>query len=83
MPGVKESAVIGVPDEIWGQMVVAFVVLGDKDMSRNHIKKQLKVHLQGFKIPKQFISVSRLPKTANEKIKKTELLNWYINEFGR
>jgi O-succinylbenzoic acid--CoA ligase len=83
IPGVKESAVIGVPDEIWGQMVVAFVVLEDKDMSRNHIKKQLKVDLQGFKIPKQFISVSRLPKTANEKIKKTELLNWYINEFGK
>jgi o-succinylbenzoate---CoA ligase len=82
IPGVKESAVIGVPDEKWGQMVVAFLVLDEPEMNRSQIKKQLKKHLQGFKIPKQFISVSRLPKTANEKIRKTELLSWYIKKFG-
>ncbi len=82
IPGVQESAVIGVPDEKWGQMAVAFVVLENDNMSRNHIKKQLKLQLQGFKIPKQFISVNYLPKTSSEKVKKSELLKWYMKKFG-
>lgn len=80
--GVKESAVIGIPDERWGQMVVAFLVLADNELRRNDIKKILKQTLQSFKIPKQFISVNYLPKTDNEKVKKSELLNWYQKQFA-
>lgn len=81
-PSIKEACVVGVPDKKWGQMVVAFIVSDNKDLRGSHIKKHLKEQLEGFKIPKQFISVGYLPKTESEKVKKTELLSWYVKEFG-
>ncbi len=79
--GVKEAAVIGVPDEKWGQMVVAFVVLSDPDVGRNDIKKFLKSRLVSYKVPKQIISVPELPKTSTHKVIKPELLTWYLQHL--
>lgn len=72
--GVKEVAVVGVPDEILGQAVKAFVVLeagatvGIKDIHRECQRK-----LESFMVPKHVELVSELPKTSTGKIKKTGL----------
>lgn len=68
---VAECAVIGIPDERWGEAVTAFVVLKegakpDPDGLKAHCKNQL----AGFKVPKRFEFVDSLPKTATGKITK-------------
>lgn len=77
LTGVKESAVIGVPDSKWGQKVVAFIVLANIEIQQEKIKQELKKRLRSFQIPKELIEVNQLPKTALGKIRRTQLIQIY------
>lgn len=73
--GVREAAVVGMEDGVWGEKVVAFLTVEEEGAVN---KATLIAHCKGFlasyKIPKQFIIVSELPKTHVGKIDKNELL---------
>ena len=71
--GIIESAVIGVPDEILGEALVAYIVAKDK-IDHREFKKHLRLNLAPFKIPGELIEVDSLPKTQSGKIKKYELV---------
>ncbi len=73
-PAVLEAAVVGMPDERWGEAVTAVVV--PKKGSELHIKDITdicKQSLAGFKVPKSVYFVESLPKTASGKVAKKEL----------
>ena len=74
MPEVVETAVVGVPHELWGEAVKAFITTASEgllsaDAVRQHCLKKLPNH----KVPEFIEFLPRMPRTANGKIAKEEL----------
>jgi len=68
---VIDAAVVGVPDEKWGEVGKAFIVVRDGySITTDEIYKLLKGRLAKYKIPKYIEFVDKLPKTASGKIRK-------------
>lgn len=66
LPGVRDCAVVGVPDEQFGQRLVAFCVGSgiEPDAVRDHVKAQL----AGYKVPREVRVVPELPRNAAGKV---------------
>ena len=74
MHEVQECAVVGLPDREYGERVTAFIVLNKGHrLVPSDIRQYLKEHLAGYKVPKEYIAVEELPKSAAGKILKKEL----------
>jgi fatty-acyl-CoA synthase len=71
-PAVADAAVVGVPDERWGEVCAAFVVLG-APVSDDELRAHCLAHLARFKVPKTFTVVDELPRNSMGKIRKAEL----------
>ncbi len=72
--GVKEVAVIGVPDARRGEQPVAFVAAAEgQGMNEKALIEFIRSRLADYKVPKQIIVLPSLPKNATGKILKTEL----------
>ncbi len=70
-PGVVEAAVVGGPDEKWGEVAKAFVVAGPGgEPSPDELQAFVRERLARFKVPRRFAFRDELPKTATGKIQK-------------
>ncbi len=69
LDGVTDSAVVGVPDERWGELVVAYVVASDPALDAAACEAHCKGHpmLAAYKRPRAYRFVSELPMTATGK----------------
>jgi malonyl-CoA/methylmalonyl-CoA synthetase len=65
--GVTEAAVVGVADEVRGEVPVAFVA-GEFDAAE--LEQRCREHLASFKVPRRFVRVDSLPRTALGKVQK-------------
>ena len=73
-PGVKEAAVIGVPDPRRGEQPVAFVTAAEgQTLDEKALQQFIRSKLADYKLPKQIVFLPALPRNATGKILKTEL----------
>lgn len=75
-PSVSNSAVIGIPDEKWGEKGVAVIEtdrVGDLDELEHELRAYLKANLAAYKVPKVFKPTVQLPLTAYGKVARKEL----------
>jgi len=74
LPEVSECAVVGIPDEVYGEALFAAIVPAPgKTLSEELIIEHCRARIAGYKIPRQMAFVRELPKSAMGKILKSEL----------
>jgi acyl-CoA synthetase (AMP-forming)/AMP-acid ligase II len=84
LPQVHECAVIGVPDEKWGEAVKALIVLrSGQALTEEAVLAHCKAKLGGVKTPKSVEFRGEIPKTAAGKIDRKELRRPYWVGFER
>lgn len=74
-PGVREAAVVGVADAVRGEVPVAYLV-ADAEIDVPALEATLRTQLASFKIPRGFVRVPSLPRTALGKVQKHLLPTW-------
>lgn len=67
-PGIAEAAVIGMPDEAYGEQVVACVVVRDANLTEESVKAYCEAHLVKYKRPAQVRFFEELPKNQTGKV---------------
>ncbi|MDZ4730610.1 MAG: AMP-binding protein [Xanthomonadales bacterium] len=83
-PDVTEVAVIGVPDEKWGELVLALVVkVADSELTEQELIAFVKTRLASYKCPKRIEFRSELARTATGKLQKFKLREPYWQGFER
>ena len=82
--GVAEVAVVGLPDETWGETVGAFVrPAAGTSVDKNELFAYLRDQLAPHKTPKQWFSVDEFPLTGSGKIQKFVLRDqWVAGEWA-
>jgi fatty-acyl-CoA synthase len=80
-PGVLEAAVVGVPDERWGEVPVAVIVPAPSSPSLPPVTQQtvldfLATRIARFKLPRRVVIRETLPKSALGKVQKPILIDW-------
>ncbi len=79
---IKDSAVIGVEDNKWGEVGHAFIITTkSKKILNEDIVKHCKNHLAKYKIPKYFTTLDELPLNPSGKIDKKRLLEIHIKQI--
>jgi fatty-acyl-CoA synthase len=71
---VADAAVVGVPDERWGEVGAAYVqVRAGQSFDEHAVRAHLETHLARYKIPKYLVAVEALPRNATGKVRRVEL----------
>ncbi len=84
LDGIRECAVVGVPDEKFGETVAAVVVVDDPSFDTQKVSDLCRESLAGYKRPRHvLVRTEPLPRNANAKILKRDIAPWAISELER
>ena len=80
-PGVAEAAAVGVPDPIYGEEIVCYVVAKPgQDLTPGDIESHCARHLAPFKLPKAIFFIDAVPKSDRGKVRRADLRELWAKE---
>jgi malonyl-CoA/methylmalonyl-CoA synthetase len=72
-PGIAEVAVVGMPDETWGERVVACIIPKGSPPSAEDVRAFAKERMASYKVPKDVVVMDDFPRSSVGKVIKPEL----------
>ena len=72
---ISEAAVVGVPDRLRGEIPVAYIVVR-RPVDAAELEARCRARMASFKVPREFVTVEKLPRTALGKVQKRLLPPW-------
>jgi malonyl-CoA/methylmalonyl-CoA synthetase len=73
-PDIKECAIVGIPDPVWGERVVAALVMREgASLNSDELRTWCKERLAAYKVPKDAFAFNELPRNAMGKVSKPDL----------
>jgi long-chain acyl-CoA synthetase len=73
-PSVEEVVVLGIPDEYWGEKIIAVIVLKQgMDVKPRELQIYCREHVSAYKCPREFILMESLPYTTSGKVARSRL----------
>lgn len=80
---VKDVAIVGIPDEVMGEEICAFIILKQgEDINTEDIKNYVQSRLAKFKVPKHIEYVHEFPVTSSGKVQKYILRDYFLNKYN-
>ncbi len=73
IPGVSEVAVIGRPDDVYGEEVIAFIARKDDSLTAHDVLEYCRKNIAWYKSPKEVFFITEIPKNSVGKVSKPEL----------
>jgi 3-oxocholest-4-en-26-oate---CoA ligase len=72
-PGVTDASVVGVPDETWGERVVAVVATPSETLTERELQDTVRRRLAGYKVPRVILLLPALPRTPTGKLELAQI----------
>ncbi len=73
LPGVREALVVGAPDPVLGEAIVAYIVSDDPGLTETRVLRHCRAHLEDFMVPQKVEFRDALPRTASGKLTRKGL----------
>ena len=77
---IEDCAVVGIPDEEWGELIAAVVISSVESPDFKSISEWLKEQLPGYKVPRKFVIKEELPRNVLGKVTKSVLKSELVND---
>ncbi|MCP9770565.1 long-chain fatty acid--CoA ligase [Lacihabitans sp. LS3-19] len=78
-PQLNDCAVVGVPDEEWGELVVAAIVVRNKNLDLKQLNEWIRDMMPAYKTPRKYLVVEELPRNAMGKVTKNDVKELFKN----
>ena len=78
-PQLNDCAVVGIPDEEWGELVVASIVVRNKALDLKQLNEWMRGMMPAYKTPRKYLIVEELPRNAMGKVTKNDVKELFKN----
>jgi acyl-CoA synthetase (AMP-forming)/AMP-acid ligase II len=82
-PGIRDVAVVGFPDEEWGERTVAVVIASESGVKESDVREWARDHLRGSRTPDEVLFVDALPYNSLGKLIRRELVAELLKESSQ
>jgi malonyl-CoA/methylmalonyl-CoA synthetase len=76
--GILDCAVIGIPNDEWGELIVSALVVEDKNINLDELNKWLREKMAAYKTPRKYLLVDELPRNAMGKVTKNDVKKLFV-----